>query len=83
MRSFPPHIPSQSPSDASDGQAISAVSRYTCIWSNPWIRLCVHTLLRELQIFPGLEMCDRSQEYTPSGSADIWKGIMGSQCVLR
>ena len=34
----------------------------------------MRTLLRESRIFPSVELCDDSPDYTPAGFADIWKG---------
>ena len=44
------------------------------IWSNPWIRLWAHALLRGPRIFLGLELCDDPPDYSHDGFTDIWKG---------
>jgi hypothetical protein len=42
--------------------------------SGPRFRLYTHALLLESRIFPNVELCDESPDYTPYGFADIWKG---------
>ena len=41
----------------------------------------MHTLLRESRIFPSVELCDESPDYTPAGFADIWKGRYHGETV--
>lgn len=44
----------------------------------------MHTLLRESRIFPGVELCDESPDYTAAGFADIWKGrYYGEQVCVK
>jgi hypothetical protein len=39
-----------------------------------WFRIHTYALLLELRIFPNMELCDESLDYTPFGFTDIWKG---------
>ena len=43
-------------------------------WLNIQLRLYAHALLRESQIFPGIELRDESPDCSYNGFADIWKG---------
>lgn len=44
----------------------------------------MHTLLRESRIFPSVELCDESPDYTAAGFADIWKGrYHGEQVCVK
>lgn len=49
--------------------------------SGLWLRLYIHALLRESRIFPDVELCDESPNYTPAGFADIWKGYYHGELV--
>jgi uncharacterized protein Usg len=57
--------------------------------SPPWLysswnlqfRLYTHALLLESQIFPNVELCDESPDFTPFGFTDIWKGIYHGELV--
>jgi len=45
------------------------------------LRLYAHALLRELRIFPGIELCDESLGCLRNGFTDIWKGYYLGQPV--
>ena len=63
-------------SDSDDGQAadasISPVTTFPRL--DLWLRLYAHALLRESQIFPGIELCAESPGCSSGAFADIWKG---------
>ena len=46
-----------------------------------WLRLYAHALLRESQIFPGIELSDESPDCLRNGFADIWKGDYHGESV--
>lgn len=46
-----------------------------------WLRLYAHALLRESQIFPGLELYDESPGCSRNGFADTWKGTHCGELV--
>jgi len=48
---------------------------------NLWCRLYAHALLRESQVFPDIELCGDSPDYTPRGFTDIWKGNCRGELV--
>ena len=51
------------------------------LWSDLWIRLYAHALLRESRTFPNVELCDESPDYAPTGLTDIWKGDRHGELV--
>jgi hypothetical protein len=59
---------------------LSSPTRFHLL-SGLWLRLYIHALLRGSRIFPNLELCDKSSEYTPAGFADIWKGSYDGELV--
>jgi len=51
------------------------------LWSDLWIRLYAHSLLRESRTLLNMKLCDESPDYAPNGPADIWKGDRKGELV--